>query len=126
MQPQAKPYKNNPQILAMTNLVSAYQNDDIVEFEKILRTNRYVHCIIIVSIYPLPWLCPSLFYYYYYYYNIYNYRQTIMEDQFIREHIEDLLKNIRTQVLVKLIRPYSRVRIAFIAQVCIAQVCPSS
>ncbi len=24
----------------MTNLVSAYQNDDITEFEKILRTNR--------------------------------------------------------------------------------------
>ena len=40
-----------------------------------------------------------------------------MEDPFIREHIEDLLRNIRTQVLVKLIRPYTRVRIAFIAQV---------
>lgn len=38
---QAKPYKNNPEILAMTNLVQAYQNDDIAEFEKILRTNRY-------------------------------------------------------------------------------------
>ena len=42
-----------------------------------------------------------------------------MEDPFIREHIEDLLRNIRTQVLVKLIRPYTRVRIAFIAQVII-------
>ena len=40
-----------------------------------------------------------------------------MEDQFIREHIEDLLRNIRTQVLVKLIRPYTRVHIAFISQV---------
>ena len=40
-----------------------------------------------------------------------------MEDLFIREHIEDLLRNIRTQVLVKLIRPYTRVRIGFIAQV---------
>jgi len=66
----------------MTNLVSAYQNDDIGEFEKILRTNR----------------------------------PTIMEDPFIREHIEDLLRNIRTQVLVKLIRPYTRVRISFIAR----------
>ena len=44
-------------------------------------------------------------------------RQTIMEDPFIREHIEDLLRNIRTQVLVKLIRPYTRVRIIFISQV---------
>jgi COP9 signalosome complex subunit 2 len=48
----------------MTNLVTAYQNNDINDFEKILKQNR----------------------------------QTIMEDTFIREHIEDLLKNIRTQV----------------------------
>lgn len=40
-----------------------------------------------------------------------------MEDPFIREHIEELLRNIRTQVLIKLIRPYTRVRITFIAQV---------
>jgi COP9 signalosome complex subunit 2 len=61
---EAKPYKNDPEILAMTNLVTAYQNNDINDFEKILKQNR----------------------------------QTIMEDTFIREHIEDLLKNIRTQV----------------------------
>ena len=61
---EAKPYKNDPEILAMTNLVSAYQNNDINDFEKILKQNR----------------------------------QTIMDDPFIREHIEDLLRNIRTQV----------------------------
>lgn len=37
---EAKPYKNDPEILAMTNLVSAYQNNDINEFEKILKENR--------------------------------------------------------------------------------------
>ncbi|ELV10636.1 Selenocysteine insertion sequence-binding protein 2-like protein [Tupaia chinensis] len=37
---RAKPYKNDPEILAMTNLVSAYQNNDITEFEKILKTNH--------------------------------------------------------------------------------------
>lgn len=37
---EAKPYKNDPEILAMTNLVSAYQNNDISEFEKILRQNH--------------------------------------------------------------------------------------
>ncbi|XP_048337892.1 COP9 signalosome complex subunit 2 isoform X1 [Sphaerodactylus townsendi] len=37
---EAKPYKNDPEILAMTNLVSAYQNNDITEFEKILKTNH--------------------------------------------------------------------------------------
>jgi COP9 signalosome complex subunit 2 len=40
------------------------QNNDINEFEKILKLNR----------------------------------ETIMDDLFIREHIEDLLRNIRTQV----------------------------
>lgn len=30
---EAKPYKNDPEILAMTNLVVSYQNDDIKEFE---------------------------------------------------------------------------------------------
>jgi len=38
-----------------------------------------------------------------------------MADQFIREHIEDLLRNIRTQVLIKLIRPYKNIAIPFIA-----------
>lgn len=37
---EAKPYKNDPEILAMTNLVVSYQNDDINEFESILRSNR--------------------------------------------------------------------------------------
>lgn len=51
---EAKPYKNDPEILAMTNLVSAYQNNDINEFEQILKQNR----------------------------------SNIMDDPFIREHIE--------------------------------------
>jgi len=79
---EAKPYKTDPEIQAMTNLVGAYQNNDIKEFESILRTNR----------------------------------QAIMDDQFIREHIEILLRTIRTKVLVKLIKPYTKIRIEFIAQ----------
>ena len=51
---EAKPYKNDPEILAMTNLVSSYQNNDINEFETILKQNR----------------------------------RNIMDDPFIREHIE--------------------------------------
>ena len=35
-------------------------------------------------------------------------RTTIMNDQFIKENIDSLLKLIRTQVLVKLIKPYTR------------------
>eukprot|EP01112_Ceratiomyxa_fruticulosa_P011792 TRINITY_DN3231_c0_g1_i1.p1 TRINITY_DN3231_c0_g1~~TRINITY_DN3231_c0_g1_i1.p1 ORF type:complete len:455 (-),score=119.55 TRINITY_DN3231_c0_g1_i1:3-1367(-) len=79
---EAKPYKNDPEILAMTNLVSAYELNDIIQFEKILRDNR----------------------------------KTITEEPFIRMYIEDLLRNIRTQVLLKLLEPYTRIRIPFISK----------
>ena len=36
---EAKPYKNDVEILAMTNLVNAYQNNDINDFEKILKVS---------------------------------------------------------------------------------------
>ncbi len=39
-----------------------------------------------------------------------------MDDPFIRDYIEDLLKNIRTLVLLKLIRPYTRIEISFISK----------
>ena len=41
--------------------------------------------------------------------------RTILGDPFIKLYIEDLLKNIRTQVLLKVIKPYTRIRIGFIA-----------
>ena len=37
---ESKPYKEHPDIKAMTSLVTAYQSNDIHEFEKILRRNR--------------------------------------------------------------------------------------
>jgi len=43
-------------------------------------------------------------------------RKTIMDDAFIRMYIEDLLRNIRTQVLLKLLQPYTRIRIPFISK----------
>lgn len=79
---ESKPYRNDPQILAMTNLVRAYQDNDIHEFEKILKNNQ----------------------------------SSIMGDSFVAGYIQDLLKNIRTEVLVKLIKPYTRVHIGFVAK----------
>ncbi|CDH49573.1 cop9 signalosome complex subunit 2 isoform 1 [Lichtheimia corymbifera JMRC:FSU:9682] len=79
---ETKPYKNDREIVAMTNLVSAYQRKDIGEFERILKVNR----------------------------------QSIMGDSFIRDYIDDVLRNIRTLVLVKLIKPYTRVELSFIAK----------
>lgn len=39
-------YKNDPEILAMTNLIAAYQRNEIVEFEMILkvRFNSLCYC----------------------------------------------------------------------------------
>lgn len=39
-----------------------------------------------------------------------------MGDAYIKMYIEDLLKNIRTQVLLKVITPYTRIRIPFISR----------
>ena len=39
-----------------------------------------------------------------------------MDDPFIRDYIEELLKNIRTQVLIKLIKPYTRIEVGFISK----------
>lgn len=40
-----------------------------------------------------------------------------MDDPFIRNYIEDLLKKVRTLVLLKLIKPYTRIRLPFISKV---------
>lgn len=37
---EAAPYKQDPEVLAMTNLVAAYQQNDIMGFERILKTNK--------------------------------------------------------------------------------------
>lgn len=41
---EAKPYKTDSEVQAMTNLVDAYQRNNIKDFEKILRTNKYALC----------------------------------------------------------------------------------
>jgi hypothetical protein len=54
-------YKNDPEILAMTNLIAAYQKNDIMEFEKILKVSVLEHMIFLVCSYPkLLILCPLI------------------------------------------------------------------
>jgi COP9 signalosome complex subunit 2 len=43
-------------------------------------------------------------------------RTTIMDDAFIRGYIGDLLQSLRTQYLIDLIRPYTRLELAFLAK----------
>jgi len=79
--PETKPYKDEPEIVAMTNLVAAYENNEIKSFEDILKKNS----------------------------------KALLEDEFIRDYIKDLLKNIRTQVLLRLLTPYRTIRLQYIA-----------
>lgn len=37
---ETKPYRSDPQIQAMTDLVEAYQNSDINKFERVLRASK--------------------------------------------------------------------------------------
>ncbi|KAF9055883.1 PCI domain-containing protein [Panaeolus papilionaceus] len=79
---ETKPYKTNPQIKAMTDLVDAYQRREVHLAEKILKDNR----------------------------------ATIMDDAFIRSYIGELLRSLRTQYLIDLIKPYTRLELAFLAK----------
>eukprot|EP00537_Pseudo-nitzschia_pungens_P013711 CAMPEP_0172384860 /NCGR_PEP_ID=MMETSP1061-20121228/2574_1 /TAXON_ID=37318 /ORGANISM="Pseudo-nitzschia pungens, Strain cf. pungens" /LENGTH=526 /DNA_ID=CAMNT_0013113641 /DNA_START=120 /DNA_END=1700 /DNA_ORIENTATION=- len=79
---EARPYRDDPEIAAMTNLVHAFQNNEIHKFERILKQNK----------------------------------ERIMGDEFIREHVEDLLRTIRTQVLRRVIKPYTRISLEAISR----------
>ncbi|XP_014246048.1 COP9 signalosome complex subunit 2-like [Cimex lectularius] len=79
---EVKPYKNDPEILAMTKLVSAYQNGNLSKFEEVLRSNK----------------------------------EHLTEDPFIRDHLQLLTKNCRSQVLLKIIKPYRRLKIPYISK----------
>ncbi|THH02349.1 hypothetical protein EW026_g501 [Hermanssonia centrifuga] len=80
---ETKPYKNDVQIKAMTDLVDAYQRRDVHSAEKILKG--------------------------------YN-RATIMDDPFIRSYIGELLRSLRTQYLIDLIKPYTRLELSFLSK----------
>ena len=73
--------ENDPEIKAMTNLVNAYMNNEIHEFERVLRENR----------------------------------SSLMRDPFIAQYIEDLLLTVRSQVLIKILVPYTNVKLSFLA-----------
>jgi COP9 signalosome complex subunit 2 len=80
---ETKPYKTNPQIKAVTDLVTAYQRKEVHEAEKILRENQ----------------------------------STFTDDPFIKSYIGDLLRALRTQYLIALIKPYTRLDLSFLARV---------
>lgn len=78
---EIKPYRNDPRIAAMTELVDAYQRDDMHQYIKVLKNN-----------------------------------QDILSDPFIAENIDEVTRNMRTKAVVKLIAPYTRMKLAWIAK----------
>lgn len=79
---EARAHRDDPEIVAMTNLVQAFHNDDVKKFERILQKNE----------------------------------GRIMDDEFVRDHVADLLRTIRTRVILRSIGPYTRIRLARIAK----------
>ena len=78
---ETKPYKNDPQISVMTDLVDAYQQNDIHRYESILQKNR-----------------------------------DLLADPFIAENIDEVTRSLRTTGVLRLIAPYTRFSLAFIAK----------
>ncbi|KAK3372374.1 signalosome subunit 2 [Podospora didyma] len=78
---ETKPYKNDPRIAAMTDLVDAYQRDDIYKYEDVLHKNT-----------------------------------DLLADPFIAENIDEVTRNMRTKAVLKLIAPYTRMRLDWIAE----------
>ncbi|KAK3497625.1 signalosome subunit 2 [Neurospora hispaniola] len=78
---EMKPYRNDPRISAMTELVDAYQRDDIYRYEDVLQKNT-----------------------------------DLLADTFIAENIDEVTRNMRTKGVVKLIAPYTRMRIGWLAE----------
>jgi COP9 signalosome complex subunit 2 len=78
---ETKPYKNDPRISAMKDLMDAYQRDDVHAYEQVLQKN-----------------------------------QGVLDDPFIAENIDEVTRNMRTKGVVKLIAPYTRMRVDWIAR----------
>ena len=86
----------------MTDLVDAYQRREVHTAEKIIRGMYYVLGLAYLQ---MVYYCQDN-------------RSTIMDDSFIRSHIGDLLRSLRTQYLIDLIKPYTRLELSFLAKVC--------
>ncbi|PHH65720.1 hypothetical protein CDD81_1447 [Ophiocordyceps australis] len=78
---ETKPYRSDPRVAGMTQLVDAYQRDDVHAYEKVLEDNP-----------------------------------EILEDRFIAENIDEVTRTMRTKGVLKLIVPYSLMRLSWISK----------
>lgn len=87
----------------MTDLVDAYQRREVHLAEKILKGLYLIYYLIPPT--EFIWSKDN--------------RSTIMDDNFIRSYIGELLRSLRTQYLIDLIKPYTRLELSFLAKVCL-------
>ncbi|WFD06709.1 hypothetical protein MVES1_002063 [Malassezia vespertilionis] len=79
---ETKPYRDDPNIMAMTALVDAYQRRDIQGAERIVAENH----------------------------------DTLTDDAFINEFISDVIKELRIQYLIDVVRPYGSIRLSSLSE----------
>merc|ERR1712232_7866 len=79
---EAGVFKQDTQIMPISNLLEAFDEDDIRRFEDTLRRDK----------------------------------QSILDDDFIVEHMPAVKLRIRSKVLVKLIKPYTRVKLEWLCR----------
>jgi len=79
---EAKVYQDDPEISAMANLRTAYEQNDIATIDQLLTNPSY----------------------------------KILSDAFIKTYLQDLLRNIRLQVLQNIIKPYRCISLQFLAR----------
>eukprot|EP00696_Hemimastix_kukwesjijk_P000050 gnl/Hemi2/10078_TR3491_c0_g1_i1.p1 gnl/Hemi2/10078_TR3491_c0_g1~~gnl/Hemi2/10078_TR3491_c0_g1_i1.p1 ORF type:complete len:477 (-),score=215.63 gnl/Hemi2/10078_TR3491_c0_g1_i1:88-1362(-) len=83
---ETKAFINDPGIQLMKEINEAYMNDDLKAFERLL-SGQYPH-----------------------------YKREVEEDKVLRHHMPLVLNNIRVNVLLLLLQPYTRLSIGFIAK----------
>ncbi|CEQ40472.1 SPOSA6832_02107, partial [Sporobolomyces salmonicolor] len=101
---ETKPYKNDREIAAMQALVQAYQRRDVHEAEKILRSTSHPLLSQFEASLSHSRLARTAN------------RETIMDDPFIRGYIDDVLRSLRMQWILDIIKPYTRIEIAYLAR----------
>lgn len=89
----------------MTNLVAAYQRRDVHDAEKIIKGEWKLLSNIPIPPAQISSCLPA------------ENKATILDDPFIRYYIDDVLRSLRTQYLIDLIKPYTRIELKFLAKV---------
>ena len=79
---EARAHRDDPEIVAMTDLVRAFHEDDVRRFERILGRDG----------------------------------GRLLDDELVREHVGDLRRTLRAQVVLRSVGPYARVRLSRISR----------